>query len=73
MGADSGIVRELLDLSGMSVAPGDRLDSYEIVGVGSGATPAPMTFERVAEKVLCNAELFKQVTQQRSASARPRT
>jgi hypothetical protein len=57
MGADSGIVRESLDLAGISVAPGDRLDSYDIVAVESGATPATMNFKKV-----CNAELLKQVT-----------
>jgi hypothetical protein len=52
MGADSGIVRESLDLSGISVAPGDRLDSYDIVAVEPGATPATMNFKRVAENAL---------------------
>jgi len=49
MGADSGIVRESLDISVVSLAPRDRLDPYHIVGVRSGATPATTNAERVAE------------------------
>ena len=55
-------MRHVAESLGMDALVEVHNEAELTLAVESGATPATMNFNRVAENVLCSAELFKQVT-----------